>query len=100
MSAKLIMKQVTKTYGDGDSTMSVLKNLDLTVNDGEFVAVLGPSGSGKSTFLSAVGALLTPTSGEILIDGEPLGNKGKSELTELRLQKSALCFKAHSCCLI
>lgn len=50
MSAKLIMKQVTKTYGDGDSTMSVLKNLDLTVNDGEFVAVLGPSGSGKAPF--------------------------------------------------
>ncbi|MEK5237140.1 ABC transporter ATP-binding protein [Paenibacillus sp. FSL L8-0470] len=94
MSAKLIMKQVTKTYGDGDSTMSVLKNLDLTVNDGEFVAVLGPSGSGKSTFLSAAGALLTPTSGEILIDGEPLGNKGKSELTELRLQKIGFMFQS------
>ncbi|WP_438492833.1 ABC transporter ATP-binding protein [Paenibacillus sp. IHBB 3054] len=94
MSAKLIMKQVTKTYGDGDSTMSVLKNLDLTVNAGEFVAVLGPSGSGKSTFLSAAGALLTPTSGEILIDGEPLGNKAKSELTELRLQKIGFMFQS------
>lgn len=94
MSAKLIMKQVTKTYGDGDSTMSVLKNLDLTVNAGEFVAVLGPSGSGKSTFLSAAGALLTPTSGEILIDGEPLGNKAKSELNELRLQKIGFMFQS------
>lgn len=94
MSAKLIMKQVTKTYGDGDSTMSILNNLDLTVNEGEFVAVLGPSGSGKSTFLSAAGALLTPTSGEIIIDGETLGDKDKVELTELRLQKIGFMFQS------
>lgn len=50
MSAKLIMKQVTKTYGDGDGAMTVLNNLDFTVNEGEFVAVLGPSGSGKALF--------------------------------------------------
>lgn len=99
MSAMLMMKQVTQTYGDGGQTMSVLNQLDLTVNEGEFVAVLGPSGSGKSTFLSAAGALLTPTSGEIYIDGEFLNNKDKKELTELRLQKSALCSRVHSCCL-
>ncbi|QSF47301.1 ABC transporter ATP-binding protein [Paenibacillus tianjinensis] len=94
MSAMLMMKQVTKTYGDGGQTMSVLHNLDLTVNEGEFVAVLGPSGSGKSTFLSAAGALLTPTSGEIYIDGEPLSNKDKRELTELRLQKIGFMFQS------
>ncbi len=94
MSAMLMMKQVTKTYGDGGQTMSVLQNLDLTVNEGEFVAVLGPSGSGKSTFLSAAGALLTPTSGEIYIDGEPLSNKDKRELTELRLQKIGFMFQS------
>ncbi|KGE17146.1 ABC transporter ATP-binding protein [Paenibacillus wynnii] len=94
MSAKLVMKQVSKTYGDGDSVMSVLRNLDLEVNEGEFVAVLGPSGSGKSTFLSAAGALLTPTSGEIFIDGESLTNKDKGELTELRLQKIGFMFQS------
>ncbi|CAH1191434.1 Putative hemin import ATP-binding protein HrtA [Paenibacillus auburnensis] len=94
MSAMLMMKQVTKTYGDGGQTMSVLHNLDLTVNEGEFVAVLGPSGSGKSTFLSTAGALLTPTSGEIYIDGEPLSNKDKRELTELRLQKIGFMFQS------
>ncbi|MDQ0194382.1 ABC-type lipoprotein export system ATPase subunit [Paenibacillus wynnii] len=99
MSAKLVMKQVSKTYGDGDSVMSVLHNLDLEVNEGEFVAVLGPSGSGKSTFLSAAGALLTPTSGEIFIDGESLTNKDKGELTELRLQKIGFMFQALNCCL-
>lgn len=94
MSSKLIMKQVTKTYGDGDSTMTVLNNLDLSVKEGEFVAVLGPSGSGKSTFLSAAGALLTPTSGEILIDGESLREKDKGALTELRLQKIGFMFQS------
>ncbi|KHL97217.1 hemin ABC transporter ATP-binding protein [Paenibacillus sp. IHB B 3415] len=94
MSAKLIMKQVTKTYGDGDGAMTVLNNLDFTVNEGEFVAVLGPSGSGKSTFLSAAGALLTPTSGEIFIDGESLRDKDKGDLTELRLQKIGFMFQS------
>lgn len=94
MSAKLIMKQVTKTYGDGDGAMTVLNNLDLTVNEGEFVAVLGPSGSGKSTFLSAAGALLTPTSGEIFIDGESLNDKDKGDLTKLRLQKIGFMFQS------
>lgn len=98
MSAKLVMKQVTKTYGDGDRAMTVLNHLDLTVNEGEFIAVLGPSGSGKSTFLSAAGALLTPTSGEILLDGESLRDKDKGALTELRLKKSASCSKVRSCC--
>ncbi|WP_379152699.1 ABC transporter ATP-binding protein [Paenibacillus sp. sgz5001063] len=93
-AAKLMMKQVTQTYGDGDRAMTVLNHLDFTVNEGEFVAVLGPSGSGKSTFLSAAGALLTPTSGEIFIDGEPLGNKDKRELTELRLQKVGFMFQS------
>lgn len=94
MSAKLLMKQVTKTYGDGDTTVSILNNLDLVVNEGEFVAVLGPSGSGKSTFLSAAGALLTPTSGEIFIDGESLADKSKSELTDLRLERIGFMFQS------
>lgn len=94
MSAKLLMKQVTKTYGDGDTTVSILKNLNLVVNEGEFVAILGPSGSGKSTFLSAAGALLTPTSGEIFIDGESLTDKSTSELTELRLERIGFMFQS------
>lgn len=94
MSAKLLMKQVTKTYGDGDTTVSILNNLNLIVNEGEFVAILGPSGSGKSTFLSAAGALLSPTSGEIFIDGESLANKSTSELTELRLERIGFMFQS------
>jgi len=94
MNTKLQMKQVTKTYGDGDSTVSILNNLNLEVKEGEFVAILGPSGSGKSTFLSAAGALLTPSSGEIIIDGESLKDKDKSSLTELRLKKIGFMFQS------
>ncbi|WP_150273819.1 ABC transporter ATP-binding protein [Paenibacillus tepidiphilus] len=94
MSTMLEMKQVTKTYGDGDTTLAVLRKLDLSVRSGEFVAVLGPSGSGKSTFLSAAGALLTPTSGEIRIDGESLHGKSAQELTELRLRRIGFMFQS------
>ncbi|MDQ0088097.1 putative ABC transport system ATP-binding protein [Paenibacillus anaericanus] len=94
MSSKLIMKQVTKTFGDGDSTISILNRLNLEVNEGEFVAVLGPSGSGKSTFLSTAGALLSPTSGEIILDGESLTGKSKQELTSIRLHKIGFMFQS------
>lgn len=94
MSGKLVMDKVTKTYGDGDAKLTVLNHLDLEVNPGEFVAVLGPSGSGKSTFLSTAGALLTPTSGEVWIGGEPLSGKNKRELAELRLHKIGFMFQS------
>ncbi|MHA0858331.1 ABC transporter ATP-binding protein [Paenibacillus sp. CMAA1364] len=94
MTTKLEMKQVTKTFGDGDSTLSVLNNLNLKVNEGEFVAILGPSGSGKSTFLSTAGALLSPTSGEILIDGQSVVHKDKAELTQFRLDKIGFMFQS------
>lgn len=64
---RLLLRQVAKTY-DG---LDVLRGLDLTVAPGEFAAVIGPSGSGKSTLLNLVSGLDRPTSGEILVDGEP-----------------------------
>lgn len=94
MSIKLKMSGVTKSYGDGDRTLSVLAGLELEVCEGEFVAVLGPSGSGKSTFLSTAGALVTPTSGEIKIDGEAIGLKTKQQLSDLRLHKIGFMFQS------
>lgn len=90
---KLIMEQVTKTYGDGESTLHVLGGLQLEVEQGEFVAILGPSGSGKSTFLSLAGALLTPTSGDVRIDGESILGKSREELAQLRLRKIGFIFQ-------
>jgi putative ABC transport system ATP-binding protein len=90
---KLDMNNVTKTYGDGEATLNVLSNLNLQVRNGEFVAILGPSGSGKSTFLAVAGALLTPGSGEVRIDGENLSGKSKQELSLLRLRKIGFIFQ-------
>ncbi|MCL6458942.1 MAG: ATP-binding cassette domain-containing protein, partial [Gorillibacterium sp.] len=82
MTEKLIMHNVSKSYGDGDSTLTVLNKLSFHISEGEFVAILGPSGSGKSTFLSIAGALLTPTSGEVILDGQSLAGLSKPELAE------------------
>lgn len=94
MSIKLKMSGVSKSYGDGESTLSILSGLELEVHDGEFIAVLGPSGSGKSTFLSTAGALVTPTSGDIMIDGESLSQRNKQELASLRLHKIGFMFQS------
>ena len=66
------IKNITKTYSNGDITFTALKGITFTIKDGEFVAVMGPSGSGKSTLLRIVAGLLQPTSGEVLWRGIPL----------------------------
>jgi len=73
MSAPLvIVDRLVKQFGDGDTAVTVLKGLDLTLEVGEFVALLGPSGSGKSTLLSILGTLMRPTEGRLTMLGEPL----------------------------
>lgn len=90
----LEIKHVTKDFGDGNSTIRVLKNINLTVKQGEFIAVVGPSGSGKSTLLSVIGALLTPTEGEILIDQEVVQLQSKKRLNQLRAGKIGFIFQS------
>ncbi|MGH8888650.1 MAG: ATP-binding cassette domain-containing protein, partial [Acidothermaceae bacterium] len=68
----LQMRDVSKTYGQSAAEVHALRNLDLVVDPGELVAVMGPSGSGKSTLLTIAGTLEDPTSGQVLIDGRPL----------------------------
>ena len=65
----LVLKNVTKSFKEGNSKVDVLKNVSLTVNPGEFIAIIGPSGSGKSTLLSIAGALLQPSTGEVFVNG-------------------------------
>ncbi len=90
----LEIKHVTKDFGDGNSTIRVLKNINLTVKQGEFIAVVGPSGSGKSTLLSVIGALLTPTEGDILIDQEVVHLQSKKRLNQLRAGKIGFIFQS------
>ncbi|WP_438432997.1 ABC transporter ATP-binding protein [Gorillibacterium sp. sgz500922] len=94
MKTKLQLKGIGHSYQDGTGQVEILQNLALDVEQGEFVAVMGPSGSGKSTFLSIAAALLRPTSGEVLVDGEPLSNKSAKELADLRLRKFGFIFQS------
>ena len=67
--ALIELRQVTKSYGSGGAVVSALKGVDLMVEQGEMVAIMGPSGSGKSTMLTVLGAMNPPTSGLVLVDG-------------------------------
>lgn len=76
------VKDITKTYGKGDMAFQALKGVTFTIEEGEFVAIMGPSGSGKSTLMHILGCLDTPTSGSY-----HLGNKDVSKLTDDELAK-------------
>ncbi|GIO70312.1 ABC transporter ATP-binding protein [Paenibacillus sp. JTLBN-2024] len=94
MRHRLILDNITHTYEDGGTQRTVLDHLSLHVSEGEFVAVMGPSGSGKSTFLSIAGALLEPTSGAVLLDGESITGKEKKALPDMRLNKIGFIFQS------
>lgn len=81
------LRNITKTYQEGEFTTTALQNLSLSVKPGEFVAIIGPSGSGKSTFLSIAGALLQPTEGKVLIDGIDIASLSEKRLSKVRLSK-------------
>ncbi|MBA9084633.1 putative ABC transport system ATP-binding protein [Fontibacillus solani] len=76
---------VFKVYGEDDSKILALSDISLTVEPGEFVAVIGPSGSGKSTFLSICGALLQASEGQVLLNGKDVTSLNPRELAQLRL---------------
>lgn len=94
MNDKLVLKNVSKTFGKGESEIQVLKNVSLHVKAGEFVAIVGPSGAGKSTFLSIAGALLTPSSGSVAIGGEEIQQLSEKELNRIRLEKLGFIFQS------
>ncbi|HUL75012.1 MAG TPA: ABC transporter ATP-binding protein [Vicinamibacterales bacterium] len=89
-------RHVTKTFGTGAREVRALKGVDLDVGAGEFVALVGPSGSGKTTFLNLIGALDTPTSGELTVLGRPIGALSKHERAELRLHALGFVFQAYN----
>lgn len=93
MGDKLVLEKIHKVYGDGETAVTALHHVSLRVKEGEFVAVVGPSGSGKSTFLSIAGALLSPSSGTILIDNEDITNLSPKELNDVRVHKIGFVFQ-------
>lgn len=84
MSAVLEIAGVSRTYGTGDAALTVLREVDLTVEEGEYVAVVGPSGSGKSTLLNVMGALDRASAGAVRLAGHDLASYSDAGLSRLR----------------
>ncbi|EMI22960.1 ABC transporter, ATP-binding protein, partial [Rhodopirellula maiorica SM1] len=89
-----LVNNLTKIYNDGDRSVRALKNVDLTINQGAFVAVMGASGSGKSTLLHLMSGLTRPTSGSIWIDDQDLAALSDRQLTHFRRRRIGLVFQA------
>jgi len=85
-------ENVRKVYRQGQLDVEALETINLSVEQGEFVALAGPSGSGKTTLLNLIGGLDSTTSGTIRVDGQALEGMSQTELAEMRLQKVGFIF--------
>ena len=90
----VILKDITKTYQTGKVSYQVLKGINLEVEKGEFLAIMGASGSGKTTLLNIIGLLDKPTSGSYILDGEEVSKLSKQELAYIRNRKLGFIFQA------
>ncbi|MEA2032086.1 MAG: ABC transporter ATP-binding protein [Euryarchaeota archaeon] len=86
-------ENLTKVYRMGDAEVYALHDVNLDIQDGEFIAIIGPSGSGKSTLLNMIGCLDTPTSGAVFIDGIDTGKLSENGLAEIRREKIGFIFQ-------
>jgi putative ABC transport system ATP-binding protein len=93
MTSALELRQVTKVYGSGPTEVHALCDVDLEVERGEMVAIMGPSGSGKSTLLTIAGSLEQATSGQVLVDGVELASISPSERARLRRRSIGYVFQ-------
>ena len=92
------VKGVAKHFGEGETRVDALRDVDLQVRAGEVVALLGPSGSGKTTLLNVIGCILAPSAGKVTLDGETVfdGQWLRHELGRLRLDKIGFIFQTHN----
>jgi len=88
------MTGIVKQYQMGVELQTVLRGIDLTVNEGEFLSVLGPSGSGKSTLMNIIGCLDTPTEGEYILRGRNIGKLDAKQLARIRNQEIGFVFQS------
>lgn len=89
----LKVENLNKTYGNGENIVEALKNISLSINKGEFVAIVGASGSGKSTLLHLLGGLDQPTDGRVIIDGESIYDYKEERLAIFRRRKIGFIFQ-------
>ena len=90
------LKNLSKIYNTGEKEFKALDNIDLSIEKGEFVAILGPSGAGKSTLLNLIGGMDTPTSGSIKIDGEEISKYNENRLSEYRAENIGFIFQFYN----
>jgi putative ABC transport system ATP-binding protein len=93
---QLLLRGVTKVYGTGGAAMHALRGVDLRIDTGEFVAVMGPSGSGKSTCLNILGCLDSPTSGSYLFEGVEVGKLSRGQRARLRRYYLGFVFQGYN----
>ena len=96
MTTALETKSVIKTYQVGNNTIKAVDDVSLSIDKGEFVALVGPSGSGKTTMLAMLAGLLSPTEGSIMIDGHELDRMSEAKRTKFRRDKIGFTFQANN----
>lgn len=89
-------KNIVRTFGQGDLTTHVLKDIDITVEEGEFIAIMGKSGAGKSTLMYQLSVLDEPTSGEVIVDGVAVQKLNEQERTSFRLNTLGYIFQNYA----
>ena len=94
MMDQLEVKHICKIYGTGETAVKALKDVSFSVPKGEYVAIVGESGSGKSTLMNMIGALDSPTSGKVLIDGKDIFSMNEGSLTIFRRRNIGFIFQA------
>ena len=93
MKQLISLKNICRSYRNGEQKLQVLKNINLEISKGEFVAIMGPSGSGKSTLMNTIGMLDTPTSGEYYLEGQEVARLGEKQLAQVRNQQIGFVFQ-------
>jgi putative ABC transport system ATP-binding protein len=90
------VENLTKIYGNGEIAVAALDGVNLTINEGEFVAIMGPSGSGKSTLMNVLGCLDRPTEGHYWLGGEDVSALNKAQLARVRNHKIGFVFQSYN----
>ena len=93
MKQLISLKNICRSYRNGEQELQVLKNINLEIGEGEFVAIMGPSGSGKSTLMNTIGMLDTPTNGEYYLEGQEVARLGEKQLAQVRNQQIGFVFQ-------
>ena len=92
----IVTKNLSKTYGKGDLQVKALKETNVTIKQGDYIAIIGPSGSGKSTLMNLIGCLDRPSTGKLYIDGTDVYTLNENELARIRREKIGFIFQKYN----